>query len=110
MRSRKLTIDGTRYAPMTVWNGEYHYVRIRFLDTTRIASNRGNIHTIVQRAANFTAARRLSVKRALRGKWHSVEVGRRSLAKRLMFEIEPLIAQGIVEVELDGHLVEIADD
>lgn len=109
MRSRRLTIVGTRYAPMSVWNGEYHCVRIRFRDTTRVASDRGTVHTIVQRAANFTAARRLTVKRASRGKWHSVEIGRRSLARRLMFEIEPLAARGVVEVELDGHLVEIAE-
>lgn len=110
MRSKTLTISGTRYAPMTVWNGEYHYVRIRFRDTTRVASDRGTVHTIVQRAANFTAARRLTVKRASRGKWHAVEVGRRSLARRLMFEIEPLAAQGIVEIELDGCLVELIED
>ena len=107
MHSKVLTIDGTRYAPLTVWDGEYHYVRIRFRSITRIESNRGAIHTIVQRAANFTAARRLNVESAMRGKWHVVEIGRRSLAKRLMFEIEPLTAQGIVEVELDGHLVKI---
>lgn len=110
MRSKTLIIPGTRYAPMTVWNGEYHYVRIRFRDITRVASDRGTVHTIVQRAANFTAARRLTVRRASRGKWHAVEVGKRSLARRLMFEIEPLAAQGIVEIELDGCLVKLIED
>lgn len=110
MRSRTLTINGTCYAPMTVWNDERHLVRIRLRDTTRVVCDRGTVQTIVQQAANFTAARRLTIQRASLGKWHTVDVVRRSLARRPMFEIEPVAAQGIVEVELDGRLVEIAED
>lgn len=105
MRSKHLGISGTCYTPMTVWNGENHRVRIRFRNARHISRDRGTVHTIVQRAAGFNGTRRLTLKRAARGKWHEVSIGRRKLAKRLMIEIEPLVVLGIVEIELDGCMV-----
>lgn len=110
MRSKKLRIPGTRYCPMTVWNGEYHRVRIRFRNKRQIPRDRGTVHTIVSRAANYRGTRRLTIDRASRGKWHAVDIGRRALAKRFMIEIELLAVLGIVEIELDGHVVAIAEE
>lgn len=107
MQFKKLRIPGTLYKSMKVRDGERHQVRIRFRDTTRVECDRGTVHTIVQRAANFTAARRLTIDRALRGKWHTVDIGRRSLTRRLMVEIEDLATRGVVEVELDGYVVKL---
>ena len=90
MRSRKLRIAGTRYNPITVWNGERHRARIRIRDPRQLARDRGTLHTIFSRAANFRATRGLTLKRAARGQWHVVEIGRRDLARRLLIEIEML--------------------
>jgi hypothetical protein len=94
---------------MTVWNGEYHRVRIRFRKNHQIERDRGTVHTIVSRAVNFRGTRRLTIERASRGKWHVIDIGRRSLARRFMVEMELLAVLGIVEIELDGHHVAIAE-
>lgn len=110
MTSKRRTIVGTSYAPMLVWNGEYHRVRIRFRNRRNISRNRGFAHVCVQNAAGFQATRRLTIERAYRGKWHSFDIGRRRLARRFMIEIEPLVLLGAVEVEMDGERVTASDD
>lgn len=95
---------------MNVWNGEDHRVRIRFRDKRQVARDRGTVHTIISRAASYRGTRRLTIDRACRGKWHTFKIGRRKLAKRFLIEIELLARLGIVEVELDGHVVEMSED
>jgi hypothetical protein len=107
MRSKTLRIPCTQYGPMAVWNGNYHRVRIRFRDKRHIQRDRGTLHTIISRAASFKATRRLTIDRTSRGKWHTLDIGNRALAKRFMVEIELLVIHRIVEVELDGNVVYI---
>lgn len=101
----RLTIPGTAYRRMFVLDGPRHRVRFRLVDGTNVGRDRGTLHAIACRAAGFSATRRLTERRASRGRWHAVEVGRRDLTRRMLVDLEPLALQGIVEIELDGRRV-----
>ena len=102
MRSRSLAIAGTSYPRFEVWNGQRHEVAIRFRQADTIVRDRGCVHVCAQNAAGFRATRRLTLERALRGKWHRFEIGRRDLARRFLVEIEPLVSLGLVDLKFDG--------
>lgn len=108
MAHKNLRIAGTRYLPMRVWDGEQHRVRVRFRKRLHVPRDRGTLHTIICRATGYRGTRHLTEARAMKGNWHSLDIGRRTLAKRFMIEIEGLAALGIVEVMLDGKLVQLA--
>ncbi|MDY0969139.1 hypothetical protein [Sphingomonas sp. CFBP9021] len=105
MGSRQLSIAGTSYSKIDVWNGEYHDVAVRFRKTTTLVRDRGYVHVCAQNAGGFSATRRLTLARAMRGKWHRFDIKRRDLARRFLIEIEPLVALGVVDLKFDGGRV-----
>lgn len=105
MKSKLRTIAGTAYAPMRVWEGDYHSVRMRFRTRRHLKRDRGFAHVCVQNAAGFGGTRRLTKRRAYRGKWHAFEIHRRGLARQFLIDVELLVLQGAVEIELDGEIV-----
>ena len=105
MASKMLTVDDLSYFPIEVWDGHYHHVEVRFRPTETIDRDRGFVHVCVQNAGGFVATRRLTLARALRGKWHRFEIKRRDLAKRFLVEIEPLVRDGRVVLKFDGGRV-----
>jgi hypothetical protein len=109
MASRRLTLTGTAYASFEVWNGEHHDVEVRFRSRATIVRDRGYVHVCAQNAGGFNATRRLTLARAIRGKWHRFGIGRRDLAQRFLREIEPLVAQGVVDLRFDGGRVSTED-
>lgn len=80
-------------------------MRFRVVDASNVGRDRGTLHVIASRAAGFGATRGLTERRAARGRWHAVAVGRRDLTRRMLIDLEPLVIQGVVEVELDGRAV-----
>lgn len=108
MGSKLLSIDGTSYSAFRVWNGDYHNVEVRFRSPATIVRDRGYVHVCAQNAGGFNATRRLTLDRAMRGKWHRFGVKRRHLARRFLLEIEHLVAAGAVDVRFDGGRVRIA--
>jgi len=102
MGSKRLSIEGTSYQSFEVWNGDYHNVEVRFPNSSTIVRDRGYVHVCAQNAGGFNATRRLTIARAMRGKWHRFDIKRRPLARRFLIEIEHLVATGNVEVRFDG--------
>ena len=107
MTIRRLKIPGTVYRRMTVLDGAHHRVRVRFVDASNIGRDRGTLHTIICRAAGYRGTRRLTERRAAKGRWHVVDIGRRDLTRRMMVDLEPLAVSGVLEFELDGRLVRL---
>lgn len=102
MGSKRLSIAGTSYSAFEVWNGDHHNVEVRFRNRTTIVRDRGYVHVCAQNAGGFNATRRLTIARAIRGKWHRFDINRRPLARQFLIEIEHLVAMGNVEVRFDG--------
>lgn len=102
MGSKYLSIGGTAYSAFEVWNGDFHSVEVRFRNRTTVSRDRGFVHVCAQNAGGFNATRRLTLARAMRGKWHRFDIKRRQLARRFLLEIEHLVAMGAVDVRFDG--------
>ena len=105
--AKRLTISGTAFERMLVWNGDYHEVELRVLDPDDPCGTRWVAQEAVQNAAGFPGLRRFTNEVAYRRRWHRFPIKRRRLARRFMIQIEPLVREGLVAVRLDGERVRV---
>lgn len=93
------------YAPLRARNGRRHTVSVRILDGRRPKEARWHIQFAIQRAASFRSLKGFNDAVAGAQTWHRFRVGRTSLVRRFLRDIERLVLDGRVLVEIDGSRV-----
>jgi hypothetical protein len=102
-----LKFPTSSYAPLRARNGRRHAVSVRILDRHRPKEARWHIQFAIQRAASFRSLKGFDDAAARAQARHSFKVGRTSLLRRFLRDIERLVIDGRVLVEVDGARVRV---
>ncbi len=91
---------GLRAVPLAT--GRTHDVWVRVVDRDEPEEARWHLQRPMQRAASFRCLNGFKDKVARRREWHNFSISSTALTRRFLREAARLVAEGRVQIEMDG--------